>query len=162
PTTPDLSQFWSLRHGPLSSLLVLGTSCVFEGISCSVALKEFRAGKPKDKRFKDALFESKDPTILLVLMEDIAALTGLARALLAVMRDAIAENGIWDALGSILISGVLMCVAVLIARDAHSLLIGERATSEMEHAVQAIAEDTPGVRGVTQLLTMHLGPDFIL
>jgi len=162
PTAPDLSAFWSLRHGPLSSLLVLGTSCVFEGISCSIALKEFRVSAPKNKSLKDALFESKDPTIPLVLMEDIAALTGLAVALVAVALSALTRSGIWDAIGSIAIGVVLMCVAVLIARDAHSLLIGERATDEMEHAVQAIAEGTPGVRGVTQILTMHLGPDFIL
>jgi len=67
PTPPDLSAFWSLRRGPLSSLLVLGISCVFEGISCSVALKEFRASAPKNKRLMQALFESKDPTIPLVL-----------------------------------------------------------------------------------------------
>jgi divalent metal cation (Fe/Co/Zn/Cd) transporter len=55
-----------------------------------------------------------------------------------------------------------MVVAVLIARDTHSLLLGERATPEMERQAQDLTESTPGVVRVTQLLTMHLGPDFIV
>src|SRR4051812_11776848 len=47
PEAPDLSDFWSFRHGPLTSLVVLGLSVIMEGYSCSVALREFRreAGK---------------------------------------------------------------------------------------------------------------------
>jgi cation diffusion facilitator family transporter len=161
PDVPDLSNFWSLRHGPLTSLLVLGLSAVLEGYSCSVALKEFRlenAGKP----LKNALFEGKDPTIPLVLMEDIAALVGLTIAFIAVGLSAITDNGIWDAIGSIVIGILLMVVAVLIARDTHSLLIGERATLADEQRTRAIAEGTKDVVRVTQILTMHLGPEFII
>lgn len=161
PTPPDMSVFWSLRQGPLTSLAVLGVSAVFEAYSCSVALKEFRAqahGKP----LKEALFGGKDPTIPLVLMEDISALIGLSVAFAAVGLSALTGNGIWDGIGSSIIGVLLMCVAALIAKDAHALLIGERATPEMEHEAQELTESTPGVRGVTQLLTMHLGPDFVL
>ncbi|MEO5730235.1 MAG: cation transporter, partial [Byssovorax sp.] len=83
PDVPDLSNFWSFRHGPLTSLVVLGVSAVLEGYSCSIALKEFRL-ENKGKAFKNALFEGKDPTIPLVLMEDIAALVGLTLAFTAV------------------------------------------------------------------------------
>jgi cation diffusion facilitator family transporter len=161
PDAPDLSDFWSLRHGPLTSLLVLGLSVLMEGYSCSVALREFRreaGGKPIGR----ALFEVKDPTIPLVLLEDISALVGLTIALAAVGLSTLTGNGIWDAVGSIVIGLLLMVVAVLIARDTHSLLIGERATPEMERLAQRLAETTEGVAGVTQLLTMHLGPDFIV
>lgn len=161
PEAPDLSDFWSLRRGPLTSLIVLGVSAVMEGYSCSVALREFRreAGKAK---VSEALFEVKDPTIPLVLLEDISALIGLTLAFVAVGLSALTGSGVWDALGSILIGALLMFVAVLIARDTHSLLIGERATPEMERAAQRITEGTEGVRAVTQLLTMHLGPDFVV
>ncbi len=161
PDAPDLGDFWSLRRGPLTSLIVLGVSVLMEGYSCSVALREFRrddAAKP----FARALFEGKDPTIPLVLLEDISALVGLTIALAAVGLSALTGNGIWDALGSVIIGLLLMVVAVLIARDTHSLLIGERATPEMERAAQRITEGTAGVLQVTQLLTMHLGPDFIV
>lgn len=161
PDTPDLSDFWSLRKGPLTSLLVLGVSVLMESYSCSVALREFRRDAGK-QRFGQALFEGKDPTIPLVLLEDISALTGLTIALIAVSLTALTHNGIWDAVGSIVIGVLLMVVAVLIARDTHSLLIGERASTEAEVRAQRLAESTPGVARVTQLLTMHLGPDFVV
>ena len=161
PTPPDMSDFWSLRHGPLASLIVLAVSVVFESISCTVALREFRA-EAKGKKLRHALLEGKDPTIPLVLMEDIAALTGLAMAFVAVALAAVTGSGIWDGAGSILIGILLMGVATIIAVDAHSLIIGERATPEMERLAQTTAENTPGVRGVTQMLTLHLGPDFIV
>jgi cation diffusion facilitator family transporter len=161
PSPPDLTHFWSLRHGPLTSLLVLGISAGFESYSCHVALKEFRA-QARGRPLTEALFAGKDPTIPLVLMEDIAALAGLTIAFVAVTVSALTNDGTWDAVGSIMIGGILMCVSIIIARDAHSLLIGERAEPEVEHAAQETTEETPGVRGVTQLLTLHLGPDFIV
>lgn len=161
PDTPDLSDFWSLRKGPLLSLVVLGVSVVMESYSCSVALREFRRDAGK-KPLASALFEGKDPTIPLVLLEDISALTGLTIALVAVGLTTLTGNGIFDALGSIVIGCLLMVVAVLIARDTHSLLIGERATREDEVEAQKQTEGTPGVTRVTQLLTMHLGPDFVV
>ncbi len=85
------------------------------------------AGPPRRRPgpFARALFEGKDPTIPLVLLEDISALVGLTIALTAVGLAAITRNGVWDALGSIVIGALLMVVAVLIARDTHSLLIGD-------------------------------------
>jgi cation diffusion facilitator family transporter len=161
PDVPDLSNFWSFRQGPLTSLVVLGLSAVLEGYSCSVALKEFRR-ENQGKAVRSALFESKDPTIPLVLMEDISALIGLLIAFIAVGLAAFTGNGLWDAIGSIVIGMLLMVVAVLIARDTHSLLIGERATLEDEQRSRAIAEGTPNVVRVTQILTMHLGPEFVV
>lgn len=161
PTPPDLSDFFSFRRGPLTSLLVLGVSMVFESYSCSVALKEFRRvarGKP----LRIALFGGKDPTIPLVLMEDVAALLGLLIAFASVGLSALLANGIYDAIGSIVIGVVLMLVAWVIAKDAHSLLIGESADPAVEHRAQALAEAIQGVRGVTQILTLHLGPDDVL
>jgi cation diffusion facilitator family transporter len=161
PEAPDLSNFWSFRRGPLTSLVVLGVSVLMEGYSCSVALAEFRREAGKGP-FARALFAVKDPTIPLVLLEDISALTGLTIAILAVGLSALTRSGVWDAAGSVVIGLLLMGVAILIARDTHSLLIGERATPEMEAAAQRITETTEGVLRVTQLLTMHLGPDFIV
>lgn len=161
PTPPDMSDFWSLRKGPLASLLVLGTSVIFESYSCSVALREFKQSS-RGRPLRKALFEGKDPTIPLVLMEDIAALTGLAVAMAAVGMAAFTGSGLWDGAGSILIGLLLCSVAVVIAIDAHSLILGERATPDMERLAQQTAEGTEGVRGVTQVLTMHLGPDFVV
>src|SRR4051812_8221576 len=100
PDAPDLSDFWSFRHGPLTSLVVLALSVIMEGYSCSVALREFRRDAGQ-KPLGRALFEVKDPTIPLVLLEDISALTGLTIALIAVGLSTVTGNGVWDALGSI-------------------------------------------------------------
>jgi cation diffusion facilitator family transporter len=167
PEAPDLSDFWSLRRGPLTSLVVLGVSAVMEGYSCSVALGELRRDLGHGERagladIPRALFEVKDPTIPLVLLEDVSALAGLTVALTAVGLSALTRSGVWDAAGSIVIGLLLMLVAVLIARDTHSLLIGERATPEMERSALEATLGTEGVLRVTQLLTMHLGPDFIV
>ncbi len=161
PEAPDLSNFWSLRQGPLTSLVVLGISMVLEAYSCAVAYKEFKV-ENQNKDIRTALFGGKDPTIPLVLMEDISALIGLTLAFVAVGLAAYTHNGVWDAAGSICIGALLVIVAALIARDTHSLLIGERATPEMERVAQEVTETTEGVKKVTQLLTMHLGPDFIV
>lgn len=161
PDVPDLSNFWSFRQGPLTSLVVLGLSAVLESYSCSVALKEFRR-ENQGKAVRSALFEGKDPTIPLVLMEDIGALIGLLIAFIAVGLSALTGNGRWDAAGSIVIGVLLMVVAVLIARDTHSLLIGERATLEDEQRSRDIVEGTPNVVRATQVLTMHLGPEFVV
>lgn len=161
PEPLDATDLWSLRHGPLSSLLVLGISAGLESFSCYVALREFRASAGK-KKLGSALFEAKDPTIPLVLLEDISALIGLTIAFVAVGASALTGNTAFDGAGSILIGVLLMVVAFLIARDAHSLLIGERAAPEVERDVQRLTEGTSGVRGVTQLLTLHLGPDFVV
>jgi divalent metal cation (Fe/Co/Zn/Cd) transporter len=106
--------------------------------------------------------ETRDPTIPLVLAEDATALVGLAIALVAVFLSQLTGHAFWDPLGSMLI-GVLLCtVAVSLARVTHGLLIGESAAPEDQGAVVKIAEATPGVERVTQVLTMHLGPDVVI
>src|SRR6185437_5157592 len=70
PEARDLSDLWSLRHGPLSSLVVLGVSMCMEGYSYTVALRELRR-EARGKPVTDAIFAVKDPTIPLVLLEDV-------------------------------------------------------------------------------------------
>jgi cation diffusion facilitator family transporter len=140
---------------------VLGVSLAMEGMSFRVALAEFRkasAGRP----LREALFEARDPTIPLVLAEDTTAILGLLLALLAVAATGLTGQYFWDPVGSIVI-GVLLCaVALLLAKITHGLLIGESATVEDQKRVLAIASAVDGVERVTQMLTMHLGPDVVL
>jgi divalent metal cation (Fe/Co/Zn/Cd) transporter len=89
-------------------------------------------------------------------------MAGLILALLAVMTSGLTGHDFWDPLGSIVI-GVLLCaVALLIAWITHGLLIGEGATAEDQARVLALTQEVPGVERVTQLLTMHLGPDVVV
>ncbi len=140
---------------------VLGVSFVFESLSFRVAFKEFKV-LAKGKPWRQAILETRDPTIPLVLAEDATALIGLAIALIAVFLSQLTGQAFWDPVGSLLI-GVLLCaVAVLLARVTHGLLIGESAAPEDQSEVVQITQGTPGVERVTQALTMHLGPDVVI
>jgi cation diffusion facilitator family transporter len=142
-------------------LIVLGISLCIEGWSFSVALKEFnkaRAGKP----IMRALFDSRDPTIPVVLLEDAGAVFGLSFAFVAVTVTMITGDPRFDGVGSIVI-GILLCViGAVLARDTRSLLIGEGITDEMRARVLEIAGQTPDVLEVRQLLSLHLGPASVL
>ena len=148
-------------HAAYLNYGVLGTSFLFEAMSFRVALREFKV-LAKGQPLRKALFEARDPTIPLVLAEDTTALFGLGIALAAVVLSGATGNSWWDPLGSLII-GVLLCaVAVILARVTHGLLIGESATLEDQAHVLRVVEEVEGVDRVTQLLTMHLGPDEVV
>jgi cation diffusion facilitator family transporter len=140
---------------------VLGLSLALEAISFRVAFAEFRklaAGRGVGR----ALVQVRDPTIPLVLAEDATAMAGLLLALLAVGLSGVTGREFWDPLGSIVI-GVLLCaVALGLAWLTHGLLIGESATPEDQSRALELASAVDGVEGITQLLTLHLGPDVVL
>lgn len=140
---------------------VLGVSFLFEAYSCTVALSEFNKSRGQ-KGFFQALTDAKDPTIPVVLMEDIAALVGLGIALLGVgMSDLTGWQGC-DGVASLLIGALLCFVAFFLGRETHSLLIGESATVEDRAKARALTESVKGVLGVRQMLTVHRGPEDVL
>jgi cation diffusion facilitator family transporter len=148
-------------HQHLWSYGVLGVSLVIEGLSFKVAYAEFRklAGT---RTIRQALFDSRDPTIPLVLAEDTTAITGLFVALLAVGLSDLTGQDFWDPVGSVVIGLLLCAVSIVLARITHGLLIGESATPEDRGKVLELTRAVDGVDAVTQVLTLHLGPDVIL
>jgi cation diffusion facilitator family transporter len=140
---------------------VLGISLAFEGLSFRVALKEFRI-LAKGKPWREAVKEARDPTIPLVLAEDTTALFGLLIAFLAVLASDLTGIAMLDSVGSILIGLLLAVVAVVLARLTHGLLIGASASVEEQGLVLHLTEEVPGVVRVTQLLTMHVGPEVVI
>jgi cation diffusion facilitator family transporter len=150
------------HHGPVTvALAVLGISIVIEAVSFRVAAREFNKARG-NRSIVSALFYGKDPTIPIVLLEDTAALLGLVLAFGAVTVTWLTGSSTADALGSILI-GVLLCsVGLTLAYETHGLIIGEAATPEMRARALGIATETPGIEGVSQVLTMHMGPESVL
>jgi cation diffusion facilitator family transporter len=153
------------HEGPPPSVLwplvVLGVSLVLELGSFTVAMREFqrdRRGRP----FFETLFGGKDPTIPVVLLEDAGAVVGLLVAVCALLLSVVTGSSVADGVGSIVIGALLCCIGFALAYDTHGLLIGETASPELRSEALALAEGTPGVEAVTQLLTLHLGPDSIL
>jgi cation diffusion facilitator family transporter len=140
---------------------VLGISLLFEAISFAVAFGEFRK-LTGGRSLRRTLIDSRDPTIPLVLAEDTTAMAGLVLALAAVGASQATGDSVWDPIGSIVI-GVLLCaVALGLAWITHGLLIGEGASAADQARVLELARGVEGVESVTQLLTMHLGPDVVL
>jgi cation diffusion facilitator family transporter len=145
-------------NGVLWSYGVLVVSLGIEAMSFRVAFREWKT-LARGRSWRRAVLETRDPTIVLVLAEDATAILGLAIALAAVAAAAETGRSAYDAVGSIVIGLLLSAVAFLLARVTHGLLIGESATAEDQTRALGLAEGTPGVERVTQLLTMHLGPD---
>lgn len=145
----------------IAPLVVLGISLVMEGMSFSVAFREFNKTRG-DKSFVRALFDSRDPTIPVVLLEDTGAVFGLLFAFVAVVITTITGDPRFDGIGSIAIGTLLCVIGVALARDTRSLLIGEGITDEMRARVLQVAGAAPAVLEVRQLLSLHLGPDSVL
>jgi len=150
PVAEHGSRFWS--YG------VLGVSLAFEAMSFRVAWKEFKV-LAKGRPWIVAVREARDPTIPLVLAEDTTALVGLAIAFTAVLVSHLTGQAFWDPLGSIFIGLLLAFVAVTLAKNTHTLLIGSSADPEEQGQALALTEEVPGVERVTQILTFHVGPD---
>jgi cation diffusion facilitator family transporter len=142
-------------------LVVLGISLLMEGWSFSVAFKEFNKSRA-GKSFRTALFDSRDPTIPVVLLEDTGAVFGLLFAFVAVGVTTITGDPRFDGIGSIAIGTLLCVIGVALARDTRSLLIGEGITVEMRERVLQVAGGAPSVLEVRQLLSLHLGPSSVL
>jgi divalent metal cation (Fe/Co/Zn/Cd) transporter len=140
---------------------VLVVSLALEGGSFFVASKEFARSRG-NRSLRAALFDGRDPTIPLVLLEDTGAVVGLVVALVSVAITWATGSSLPDAVGSLVI-GVLLCVVGLtLAFETHGLLIGEGVTREVRDRALGIIRATPGVEDVTQFLSMHLGPETIL
>jgi cation diffusion facilitator family transporter len=105
---------------------------------------------------------SKSPELPVVLLEDTGALLGLLLALVGVTTAQITGNSRWDALGSIGIGILLGVIAIVLATEMKSLLIGESASGSLEDAIRSAMVDGTEVQRVIHLRTLHLGPEELL
>ncbi|HEY9663799.1 MAG TPA: cation diffusion facilitator family transporter [Allocoleopsis sp.] len=146
---------------PTWNYIVLGFAVIFEGFSWTIALKEFLPSKRKQS-FWQAIRVSKDPTIFTVLFEDSAALLGLVVALLGIFLGHWFSNPYLDGIASIVIGVILAVVAVLLAREARGLLVGEGASSATISQIRLLVCTDPAVKGVLRVLTLYFGPEEVL
>lgn len=146
---------------PWVNYAVLGASAVFEGATWLIALRAFRR-QSKNADVLEAVQLSKDPTIFTVLIEDSAALAGLAIAA-AGLAGAQALGLPWlDGVASVLIGLLLAGTATFLARECKELLMGEAADPATRAGLRRIAASNPGVVAVNEVLTMHFGPVDVL
>ena len=141
---------------------VLGTAALFEFfIALRPALKQFNDSR-SGRSITRALRESKDPSLVVVLFEDSAALVGVAIAAIGLTLARVTGDGFWDGLASILIGVLLAGVAWFIAVEMKALLIGESATREERSRLRAATLSIDEVQRIDRLLTMQLAPEEIL
>jgi len=143
------------------NFLVIGLAVLFEGASFLVAWKEFKVIR-KGAPFFRAIRRSKDPSIFAVLLEDGAALAGLAIAALGVAGSAVLGIAWADGAASVAIGVLLVGVAIFLANETRSLLTGESASPRIVEAVRAMLAADPRIDTVAEVLSMHLGPSEIL
>lgn len=147
---------------PLINYLIIAAAIVFEGISWAFSLREFRKGKKPGRGYLEAISKGKDPTLFLVLMEDSAALLGLFTALAGIALTQLTGNPVYDGVASIVIGVILGATAAFLASETKGLLIGEAADRDAMQAIRAIVEKGEHVDHVNEVLTLQMGPDYVL
>jgi len=146
---------------PLINYIVLGLAIVFEGGSWFFALKAFTKAKGK-WGYIEAVQRGKDPTMFVVLFEDSAAMLGLVVALIGIMLSDFTGILYFDGIASILIGLILGGTAIWLAYETKGLLIGESANRKVVDGIREVVMNAGRVSHVNEVLTMHMGPDFIL
>jgi len=146
---------------PTLSFFVLGFALLFEGAAWFFALQEFTRSKGK-WGYIDAVKRGKDPSMFVVLFEDSAAMLGLVIAFIGIAASYYTGNPIYDGLASIIIGLILGSTAIWLAYETKGLLIGESANPELVADIRQIIKQFDAIENINELLTMHMGPDFVL
>jgi len=145
---------------PLLGYIVLAAAFVFEGASWLVSMHGFREERG-NRTVWEGIRHSKDPTTFVVVLEDSAALVGIAIAAIGITLAYWLHQPAFDAIASILIGVLLLGIGMVLGRETRSLLTGEAATGEVIDSVRRIACAQPGVVDVSSTRTMQLGPELV-
>ena len=143
---------------PRLAFAVLGLGALLDGWSLRTTIRAGRSAKG-DLTWKGLVQATKVPDLLIVLLEDFGALLGIAIAAIGVGLAYLTGQGVWDAVASVAIGCLLMAIGLVVNRETQSLLLGESAAADVEDAIRTAIEATDGIAGLTQLRTIHLGPD---
>ena len=146
---------------PVVAFVVLAVALGLESFSFRTAITEInqlRAGRSVGTFIRQA----KAPELPAVLLEDTAALIGLIFAFAGVTLSTVTHDGRFDGAGSVAVGVLLGCVAVVLAAEMKSLLIGESASAGAEAAIVAAIEASPQIERVIHLRTLHVGPENLL
>lgn len=145
---------------PTINYVVLGVAVLLEGASWVIAVRQFAQAKG-DAGWWEAVKESKDPAGFIVLFEDSAALAGLLVAAVGIWASHAWGDPRIDGGASIVIGAILAAVAVLLAREAKGLLIGERADLRVVERVRTLVAASPGITAVNHVRTIHTAPEAV-
>ena len=146
---------------PIWNYGVLILALLIEGWVFYIAIKEFNKTKG-DSGYLEAIKKGKDPGLFVVLLEDAAATLGLIVAMLGIALSQLTGNYVFDGIASVGIGLILALIAALLAYETKGLLIGESASEEVVKGIRNMVGQFNGVERVNEVLTMHMGPEYIL
>lgn len=150
----ELSNAWL----PLAVLII---ALVLEGGSLRTAVRESNRVRGTQS-WLSFIRHSKAPELPVVLLEDVAALIGLVLALFGVVLSLLTGNAAWDAAGTIAIGVLLVLVAIVLAIETKSLLVGEGASPSDVVSIRDAINAEEQVESLIHLKTLYLGPDELL
>ena len=146
---------------PVVAFVVLGVAVVLEGLSLRTAVREaneHRKGRP----WLTFIRLTKNPELPVVLLEDTGAIAGLVLALSGLTLAVLTDEPRFDAVGSLAIGVLLAVIAIVLAVEMKSLLIGESAVSATEHQIHNTFATSPEVRSVIHMRTLQIGREVVL
>jgi cation diffusion facilitator family transporter len=168
-TGAGLSLYEGVRHlqqpaeivNPAVNYGVLAAALLLEGAPWLAAYRQFNRMRG-ERGVVEGVQRVKDPTVIAVLFEDSAAIAGLLVAFAGIALYQATGNAMFDAGASIIIGLILGATAAWLAFETKGLLIGESANREVVAEIRRLAERYPEVERVNEVLTMHVGPEYIL
>lgn len=146
---------------PFINYVVLGLAMLFEGAAWLFAFREFTRAKGK-WGYIEAVQRGKDPSLFVVLFEDTAAMLGLMVAFAGIALADMTGILYFDGVASVIIGLILVGTAIWLAYETKGLLIGESANASVVRGIRNILQGYRQIQHINEVLTMHMGPDFVL
>jgi cation diffusion facilitator family transporter len=146
---------------PGVAVAVLLVAIVLEGLSFRTAYREARKSRGRRTLLR-YLHDAREPELPVVLLEDSGALVGLVFAFVGVGMAVATGDPRWDGLGAMAVGALLVVIAVFLAFEMASMLVGESALPEQQIAIHAALSDSQHIERVIHLRTLHIGPDELL
>jgi cation diffusion facilitator family transporter len=146
---------------PAVAFVIFGVAIVFEAFALRTAMRHATPER-RGRSWVSYIRTSRSPELPVLLLEDSGALIGLFFATAGVALAIITGNPLFDGLGTLAIGVLLVAIAIVLAIEMKSLLMGEAASPEMIERIEAELDQSPGVGRVLHVLTQHLGPEDLL
>ncbi len=146
---------------PYIAIVVLSVSMLLEGASlwgCITQINKIKHSESLWKWFRN----SRQSELVVVMGEDVAALLGLAFALISVVLSMVTGNPLFDAVGSIGIGVLLVVISIFLAIKIKGLLIGQSVDAEVRAEISAFLESQPEINSVLNLITLQLGAQIMV
>ncbi|MFD9489628.1 cation diffusion facilitator family transporter [Streptomyces sp. NPDC059991] len=140
---------------------VLIFAIIAEGFSFRTAIKESNETRGS-LSWSQFVRRAKAPELPVVLLEDAGALIGLVLALGGVGLALATGDGVWDGVGTLCIGALLILIALILAVETKSLLLGEAAGTQEVEKIRTAIVDGDTVTSVIHMRTLHLGPEELL